>query len=436
MIAKDNKKIIWSWALYDFANSAFTTLVVTFIYGTYFTKSIAPDELTGTNWWSYSISICAVLVAVISPFIGAIADAFAIRKRIMLVSTLVCVLATFLLFFPTSNMFLAIALFTVANVAFELGTVFCNAYLPEIASPKTIGKVSGFGWGLGYLGGLLALIIALFFLVDVEIPPFGLDKVTGEHIRATNILVSLWFLIFSIPFFIHISESESKSKKGSFSEMTKKAYRNLFNTFKEIKKYKKVRNFLIARLVYNDALITIFALGGIYASVTIGFSFEEILFLGIVLNVLAGLGAFLFGLVDDKWTSKRIIKMSIIFLMIACVFGVLAPELPGISELIFGGDSIPDWFNSKNIFWFSAVLIGFFAGPNQSSSRALMSKITPDEKKNEFFGFYAFSGKATAFLGPLLFACFSEYFDSQQAGLFVVMLMFYLGYLLFKRIVT
>ena len=128
--------------------------------------------------------------------------------------------------------------------------------------------------------------------------------------------------------------------------------------------------------------------------------------------------------------------MSIIFLMIACVFGVLAPELPGISELIFGGDSIPDWFNSKNIFWFSAVLIGFFAGPNQSSSRALMSKITPDEKKNEFFGFYAFSGKATAFLGPLLFACFSEYFDSQQAGLFVVMLMFYLGYLLFKRIVT
>lgn len=434
MIVKDNKKIIWSWALYDFANSAFTTLVVTFIYGTYFTKSIAPDELTGTNYWSYSISICAVLVAISSPFIGALADAFAIRKRIMLVSTLVCAFATFLLFFPTSNMFLAIIIFTLANVAFELGTVFCNAYLPEIASSKKVGKVSGFGWGLGYLGGLLALLIALLLFVNVEVPPFGLDKGSGEHIRATNILVSVWFVIFSIPFFINISEG--KSKKGSFSEMTKKAYRNLFNTFKEIKKYKNVRNFLIARLVYNDALITIFALGGIYASVTIGFSFEEILYLGIVLNVLAGLGAFFFGLVDDKWSSQRIVKISIVFLMIACLFGVLAPDLPGTSELIFGGDSIPDWFNSKNIFWLSAALIGFFAGPNQSSSRALMSKITPDEKKNEFFGFYAFSGKATAFLGPLLFAWFSQYFDSQQAGLLVVMLMFYLGYLLFKRLVT
>tara|TARA_B100000768_G_scaffold38800_1_gene37631 strand:+ start:6882 stop:8186 length:1305 start_codon:yes stop_codon:yes gene_type:complete len=434
MIAKDNKKIIWSWAMYDFANSAFTTLVVTFIYGTYFTKSIAPDELTGTNWWSYSISFCAILVAILSPFFGALADGFAIRKRIMFVSTLVCVIATSLLFFPTSNMLLAIAIFTVANVSFELGTVFCNAYLPEIASSDKIGKVSGFSWGLGYLGGLLALLIALFLLVDVEIAPFGLDKETGEHIRATNVLVALWFLIFSIPFFVNIKEV--KLKKGSFFVMAKQAYANLLVTFKEIKEYKKVRNFLIARLVYNDALITVFALGGIYASVTIGFTFEEILFLGIVLNLLAGLGAYLFGLVDNKWSSQRIIKISIVFLIVACFIGALAPELPGLCQLIFGGDSVPDWFSSKNIFWLAAILIGFFAGPNQSSSRTLMSKITPEEKKNEFFGFYAFSGKATAFLGPLLFAWSSQLFDSQQAGLFAVMLMFYFGYLLFKRNVT
>lgn len=434
MIVKDNKKIIWSWALYDFANSAFTTLVVTFIYGTYFTKSIAPDDLTGTNWWSYSISFCAVLVAILSPFIGALADGFAIRKRIMLITTLVCVVATSLLFFPTSNMFLAIAIFTVANISFELGTVFCNAYLAEIASPKKIGKVSGFSWSLGYLGGLIALLIALFLFVDVDVAPFGLDKETGEHIRATNILVALWFLVFSIPFFVNIKEI--RSKKGSFSVMAKQAYANLLITFKEIKKYKKVRNFLIARLVYNDALITVFALGGIYASVTIGFTFEEILFLGIVLNLLAGLGAFLFGLVDDKWTSQRIIKISIAFLIIACLIASLAPELPGLCELIFGGDSIPDWFNSKNIFWIAAIFIGFFAGPNQSSSRALMSKITPEDKQNEFFGFYAFSGKATAFLGPLLFAWSSQFFESQQAGLLAIMLMFYLGYLLFKRLVT
>jgi UMF1 family MFS transporter len=434
MIAKNNKKIIWSWALYDFANSAFTTLVVTFIYGTYFTKSIAPDEITGTNWWSYSISFCAILVAFLSPFIGALADGFSIRKRIMLITTLVGVISTSLLFFPTSNMLLAIVIFTIANVSFELATVFSNAYLPEIASSKKIGKVSGFSWGLGYVGGLLALLIALFLLVDVDVAPFGLDKETGEHIRATNILVAFWFLIFSIPFFVNIKEI--KSKKASFSVMMKKAYANLLITFGDIKRFKKVRNFLIARLVYNDALITVFALGGIYASVTIGFTFEEILFLGIILNLLAGLGAFLFGIVDDKWTSQRVIKISIVFLIIACLIGALAPELPGLCQLIFGGDSIPDWFNSKNIFWLSAILIGFFAGPNQSSSRVLMSKITPEEKMNEFFGFYAFSGKATAFLGPLLFAWTSQLFNSQQGGLLVVMLMFSCGYFLFKRFVS
>ena len=431
---KDNKKIIWSWALYDFANSAFTTLVVTFIYGTFFTDSIAPDSITGTNWWSYSISICAVIVAFLSPVLGALADSYSIRKKIMLFATLICAAATALLFFTSSNMLLSIVIFTISNVCFELGTVFCNAYLPEISSPNKLGKISGFSWGLGYLGGLIALIIALFLFVDVDIPPFGLEKENGENILATNFLVAFWFLLFSIPFFINIKEP--KTKKRNFSQMLKQAFKSLKITFSEIKKYKKVKDFLLARLVYNDALITVFALGGIYAKVTIGFSFDEIIFLGIALNVLAGLGAFLFGLIDDVWSSQRTIKISILFLMMACFIAILAPELPGICQLIFGGDAVPDWFNTKNIFWISAIFIGFFAGPNQSSSRALMSRITPEEKKNEFFGFYAFSGKATSFLGPLMFAWCSQFFGSQQAGLFAVMFLFYLGYLLFKRNVS
>lgn len=428
---KDNKKIIWSWALYDFANSAFTTLVVTFVYSTYFTKSIATDEVLGTNLWSYSISICAILVAILSPFLGALADSYSIRKKIMFVSTLVCVVSTSLLFFSSSSMLLSIVIFTIANIAFELGTVFCNAYLPEITSSNKIGKVSGFSWGLGYVGGLIALVLALFLFVEVEVPPFGLDKDTGENILATNILVSIWFMIFSIPFFLNIKES--RSEKKFFSKIINQAFKNLALTFNEIKKYKNVRNFLIARLVYNDALITLFALGGIYASVTIGFSFNEILFLGIVLNILAGLGAFLFGLIDDKISSQIVIRISILFLIVACMFAALAPELPGLSQLLLGDDLVPVWFSTKNIFWTSAILIGFFAGPNQSSSRALMSRITPEDKKNEFFGFYAFSGKATSFLGPLLFAWVSQYFDSQQAGLLAIMLLFYLGYLIFKR---
>ena len=430
---KDNKKYIWSWAMYDFANSAFTTLVVTFIYSAFFTTTIAANETEGTTWWSLSISATAIFVAISSPFIGALADGSFLRKRIMIFSTVLCAFFTSLLFFIDSSPLYAIIIFTLANIAFEVGSVFYNSYLPDISTKDKVGRVSGFGWGLGYLGGLLALLLSLFFLVEPETAPFGLNKEEGQHILATNLLVAIWFLIFSLPLFLVIKDKESK--KWVLTQMVVKAYQDLYQTFKDLKKYKAVQNFLIARLVYNDALVTVFALGGIYASVTIGFSFEEILLLGIVLNIMAGLGAFVFGLVDDKWGSKKVIKVSILFMMLASFFAVLAPDLPGLCQLAFGGDAVPDFYNTKNIFWLSGIMIGFFAGPIQSSSRALMTRITPTEKKNEFFGFYAFSGKATAFLGPLIFAWASDYFNTQQMGLLMIFLLFCLGYVLIKRLV-
>ena len=214
----------------------------------------------------------------------------------------------------------------------------------------------------------------------------------------------------------------------------KQAFQQLKNTFQKVKDHQTIYRFLLARLFYNDALVTIFAFGGIYASTSVGFSFEEIMILGIVLNVLAGLGAFIFGYFDDSVGSKKVVNWSIIFLALACLIAVLSPELPGLYELIFGGSAVPQWFNSKSLFWIAAIFIGLFSGPNQSSSRSLMARITPEKNRNEFFGFYAFSGKATAFVGPLLFGMATTFFNTQQAGLFVVILLFSCGYLFLKKV--
>lgn len=420
-----DKKALWSWAMYDFANSAFTTLVVTFIYGTYFTKAIAPDEILGTKWWSWAVSLTALIVSLLSPVLGALSDVGGYRKWIMMLSTWLCVGATTLLFFPQEGQVLmALTLFVVANVAFEFGTVFCNAYLAEIVPKERIGRASGFAWGLGYIGGLLALALAMLLLVQPEMPAFGFSTAGGENIRATNLLVALWFFVFSLPTFIGLKDR--KPQKGNLRKSVRSSFQRLYHTFQELRNYRQLGRFLLARLVYNDALVTIFAFGGIYAAGALGFSFEEIMLLGIVLNVTAGLGAFLMGYMDDRRGSRQTIQWSIIFLSFACLLAFIAP---GVSE-----SSTIAWFNPKAVFWFAAILIGFFSGPNQAASRSMMAHYTPAEKRNEFFGFYAFSGKATSFVGPLFFGWATAAFGTQQAGLCVVLLLFVLGFFLLKRV--
>ena len=236
--------------------------------------------------------------------------------------------------------------------------------------------------------------------------------------------MSLWFFLFSIPTFLWVKDR--KPQKINFRKSVKIAFKRLYQTFQALKSYQKIVKFLLARLVYNDALITIFAFGGIYAAGEIGFSFEEIMILGIVLNVTAGLGAFLMGYLDDRKGSQRVVQWSILFLIVACLLAIIAPLLPLWFEDI-------SWLSPKFLFWIAALLIGFFSGPNQAASRSLMAHYTPADKRNEFFGFYAFSGKATSFLGPLLFGWMTNLFATQQAGIFVVMLMFVVGYFLLKR---
>ena len=410
----EKRKEIWSWCFYDFGNSAFTTLVITFIYSTYFTKAIAENEIDGTFLWSQAIAITAVIVSLLSPILGAIADKGGYRKIFLALTTYISIGATALLFFPIKGQILfALILVVIANVNFELGGVFYNAYLPEIVSRKKIGRISGIGWGAGYLGGLLAMLVAMVGFVSPDVPWFGLDIDTGEHIRATNILVAAWFFIFTLPAILYLKEKKIESA-NRIGVVVLNSIQELKKTFQEIKIYKNTVRFLISRLIYNDGLVTIFAFGAIYASGTFGFTFNEIMIFGIVLNIAAGSGAFLMGYIDDMIGGKLTIQISLIGLMIAVLLAVFA--------------------NSKLLFWVSGIIVGLFAGPNQSASRSLMGRLTPPDKINEFYGFFAFSGKLTSFLGPMLLGIFTKYFSSQRYGVAVVFIFFFIGFLLMRNV--
>jgi UMF1 family MFS transporter len=410
----EKRKEIWSWCFYDFGNSAFTTLVITFIYSTYFTKAIAENEIDGTFLWSQAIAITAVIVSLLSPILGAIADKGGYRKIFLALTTYISIGATALLFFPIKGQILfALILVVIANVNFELGGVFYNAYLPEIVSLKKIGRISGIGWGAGYLGGLLAMLVAMIGFVSPDVPWFGLNIDTGEHIRATNILVAAWFFIFTLPAILYLKEKKVESA-NRIGIVVLNSIQALKKTFQEIKIYKNTVRFLISRLIYNDGLVTIFAFGAVYASGTFGFTFNEIMIFGIVLNIAAGLGAFLMGYIDDVIGGKLTIQISLIGLMIAVLLAVFA--------------------NSKLLFWVSGIIVGLFAGPNQSASRSLMGRLTPPDKINEFYGFFAFSGKLTSFLGPMLLGIFTKYFSSQRYGVAVVFIFFFVGFLLMRNV--
>ena len=407
-------KTIWAWSLYDFANSAFTTLVVTFVYATFFAKGIAPDETTGTALWSTGITISALIVALLSPFLGAMADKGGYRKRFLGIATIVCIAATIALYFPQKgDVVLAISLFIIANVAFEMANVFYNAFLPDIAPLEKIGRISGYGWALGYAGGLLCMVVGLFLFVQPDPPLFGMDAGTDQHIRATNLLVAAWFAVFSIPMFWLVKDRKVKNPP-KIGLLMKGAMNDLKRVFNEIKTYRHVFRLLVARLIYNDGLITIFGFGGLYASVVFDFTVSEIIVFGITLNLAAGLGAWAFGFMDDKVGGKPTILVSLVGLIAAALVAVLTTS-------VF-------WF------WVSGIGVGLLAGPNQSASRSLLGRFTPPNHENEFYGFFAFSGKFTAFLGPFLLGKMTLLFDSMRAGVAVVVVLFLIGGILLLRV--
>ena len=396
--------------MFDWANSAFATLVVTFVYATYFTTAIAADEVTGTAQWSRAVGLSGILVAVLAPPLGALADRSGRRLTCLGVCTLVCCIASAGLTGVQPDLawagLIALSLFVIANVGFELSTVFYNAFLPELAPAERVGRLSGWAWGLGYAGGLLSLVLALAVLAR-EQPLFGISTEAGFNYRAVCLLAAGWFALFSLPLFMFAPRQPSEN--GSASPRTG-AYDELRRTFGRLRHYPDIARLLAARLLYNDGLVTIFAFGGIYAAGTFGMSLPEVIQFGIALNVTAGIGAGVFGFVDDRLGGKPTILVTLIALTACSLLAVWAPSV--------------GWL------WLAGLSLGLFVGPNQSASRTLMTRFIPEQHTAGFFGLFAFSGKITTFAGPLLLGIVTQATGSQRLGVATVVGFFVLGGLL------
>ncbi|MGA0393037.1 MAG: MFS transporter [Rhodospirillales bacterium] len=402
---------IIGWCLYDWANSAFPTVITTFVFAAYFTKAVAADPVSGTEQWGYAISASALAVAVTGPVLGAIADHAGARKPWIAVLTFICVIATAMLWFTRpdpSDIIWVLFFVALANYAFEMGMVFYNAMLADIAPKPLTGRISGWGWGLGYAGGLLCLAVALVLFVQPYPALFGLDKSASEPIRATALLVAVWFAVFSIPLFLYTPDAPASGL--SVTAAVRRGLCEFIATIRRLRDYAQIVRFLIARMFYADGLTTLFAFGGIYAAGTFGMGFSELIVFGIALNVTAGLGAAAFGWVDDALGSKKTIMIAVSALIVLSTAVLLAP--------------------SKTWFWILAMPLGIFVGPAQAASRSMMTHLTPPDVRNEMFGLYALSGKATAFMGPALLGWVTAMADSQRIGMATILVFFGIGLLL------
>jgi UMF1 family MFS transporter len=414
------KKVVWGWALYDFGNSAFFTVILTFTYAVFFAEEIVPDGTIGSVVWATGVTVSGLIVAVSSPFLGALADRGGHRRRYLFITTAVAVLGTALLYFPTpGEVRLALVIFVIANVAAELASgVFYNSYLPEISTPDNIGKISGYGWSLGYLGGLLVLGITLVGFVFPDSPWFGLS--TGEeglfqNIRATTVVAAVWFAVFAIPMFLWVPEPEHP-RAPPLGELLRGTVSQLGNTFKHIQRYGQIARLLFARMIYNDGLGIIFAIGVIYTVEVFGFTITQAMMFGLAINVTAGLGAFAMGFLDDRIGGKKTILISLVGLTLAVLWATLAPA------------------ESTTSLYMAGLAIGIFMGPNQAASRSLLGRFVPQEKETEFYGFFAFSGKATAFLGPTIYGVMTTAFGNPRYGVGAIMVFFLVGGLILATV--
>jgi UMF1 family MFS transporter len=405
----------FAWALYDWANSAFAAVIVTFVFATYFSQGIAADEISGTVDWGRAMTISALIAAILGPTLGAIADAGGRRKPWIFVFTWLCVIATALLWFsaPSPDWVLyTLVLVVIANLGLDMAGIFYNAMLKDLAPPERVGRLSGWAWGLGYFGGLCCLVIALFAFVQAETPLFGLDKEQAEHVRATAPLVALWLALFSLPLFL-LTPDVARGR-GSVAEAIRGGFDQLWQTFANIRRYRTIGHFLLARMLYIDGLNTLFAFGGIYAAGTFGFALADVIKFGILLNVTGGIGAFAFAWLDDRIGSKPVILIALTGLMICGLVAVLT--------------------TSVTVFWIVGGMLGLFVGPTQAASRTLMTRLAPEEQQTEMFGLYALSGKVTAFLGPLVLSLVTDWADSQRAGMATILIFFIAGFVLLARL--
>jgi UMF1 family MFS transporter len=404
-----NKSKIFSWALFDFANTSFSVIIVTVIFSKYFSNYVA----SGQKWiWGLAVSVSMIFAALLSPPLGAIADVSRNRKRFLLMFTLLSVICTFLMFFvQKGDIILGFVFFVLANIGFESGLVFYDAFLPNLTEKKNFGRVSGYGFAMGYVGALAVLLIVMFMLPENSSPDYY------YFVRLSFVVAAAFFITFSIPLFLFVSEPKTSDlvKKDLIVKGINKSFETLKNIFFK-KKYPSVSRFLFAFFLYNDAIITIIAFASIFAANALNMSDNQVIIFFVIVQSTAIAGSFIFGIISDHIGPKKTISITLIIWVVVVVGAFFVQT---VSE-----------------FYVIGLLAGLSIGSSQSCSRSLMALLTPKEREAEFFGFYdGLFGKSSAVLGPLVFGFVSDILNERFAAL-TIGIFFIVGLFVLQKVIV
>lgn len=428
------KQKIWGWMFFDWANQPFHTLIITFIFGPYFTSAVMSDGAAGQAAWGYAISIGSICIAVLAPFLGAVADASGPRRPWIVFFSVLYVIGVAGLWAATPGMddvTLVLGCLIVALIGAEFATVFVNSLLPELGTKDEIGRISGSSWALGYWGGLLSLVLVLGFMAPFPEqsqtvfgldPIFGLDPEAREGDRATGPLSAIWYLVFMIPFFLWAPDAK---KKNLDRDAVSKGVQELVDTLASLPKQSSFFAYLASSMFYRDALNGLYFFGGIYAAGVLGWETFQLGVFGIIAAALGAVGAWIGGMVDQRIGPKPVI----VFCTIALIFvsALCISTAPG--EVLFmdvGAESgLPTL-----VFYLCGGIIGAAGGSLQAASRTMLVRQADPAKMTEAFGIYALAGKATAFLAPFLIALVTTFSESQRVGVTPVIGLFLIGLVL------
>jgi MFS transporter, UMF1 family len=446
VMAYPPRRAVAAWVMFDWATQPFFTLVTTFIFAPFFAAAIASSPEQGQALWGYATGFAGLCIALLSPVLGAIADQAGQRKPWIAVfgAMLVAGCAILWLAVPGAENAVLIAMFgyVLALVGAEFAAVFNNAMMPTLVPPEKIGRLSGLGWAMGYLGGLISLAITLALLASNPetgktllglVPLFGLDGFARDGDRFTGPLASLWFIVFVIPMFLFVPDCP---RRMALSAAVSSGLARLKETLASLKDKRSLALFLLANMIYADALVALFAFGGIYAAGAFGWGSIEIGVFGILLTITGTLGAWIGGRLDDALGSRAVVAASLVVLMLTCI-GIMGTTRECILFVFAAegpkpGDGLyASW--PERVYVLLGLFIGLVAGPVQAASRSLLVKLAPKDDIGQYFGLFALSGKVTSFAGPILVAVATQVSGSQRAGLIVLLIMFGAGLFILRK---